>query len=172
MTSSHYHKQSTRKIHILIELQLVSSFEYRPDRAVLLRQPSLVILLTHFRRWRGNSTSHPPSSPTSSPSPLASADTAPREESASSRCPAHFLLDETSFAVGLLLISSLHAAAPPPTSSPLGDASAPLLPVCSVDCSASCSRCRSCRFCSIAAANSRSTSSAPHLPTLHSRMML
>ena len=149
--------------------QLISSFEYRPDRAVLLRQPSLVILLTHFRRRRGNSTSHPPSSPTSSPSPLASADTAPREESASSRCPAHFPLDETSFAVGLLLISSLHAAAPPPTSSPLDDASAPLLPVCSVDCSASCSRCR---FCFIATANSRSTISAPHLPTLHSRMML
>ena len=163
MTSSHYHKQSTRKIHILIELQLVSSFEYRPDRAVLLRQPSLVILLTHFRRWRGNSTSHPPSSPTSSPSPLASADTAPREESASSRRgPGHRSL-RTVFH---------RAAAPPPISSPLDDASAPLLPVCSVDCSASCSRCRSCRFCSIAAANSRSTSSAPHLPTLHSRMML
>ena len=163
MISSHYHKQSTRKIHILIELQLVSSFEYRPDRAVLLRQPSLVILLTHFRRRRGNSTSHPPSSPTSSPSPLASADTAPREESASSRrCPGHRSL-RTVFH---------RAAAPPPISSPLDDASAPLLPVCSVNCSASCSRCRSCRFCSIAAANSRSTSSAPHLPTLHSRMML
>ena len=64
--------------------QLISSFEYRPDGTVLLRQPSLVILLAHFWRWRRNSTSHSLSSPTSSPYPHPNAGTAPRGELASS----------------------------------------------------------------------------------------
>ena len=167
MISSHRHKQRNKKIHILIELQLISSFEYRPDRAVLLRQPSLVILLGHIRRWRWNSTSHSLSSLTSSPSPLASAGTAPRGESASSRrFPGH----------RSLRTGSPQAAPPPPTSFPLRYTSLPFLPVCSVDCSidasASCLSCRSRRFCSIAAAISRSTSSARHSMTIRSRMML
>ena len=81
---SHCRKQRRRKTQILIELQLISPFEDCPDRGVLLRQPSLVILLAHFWRWRRNSTSHSLSSPTSSPYPHPNAGTAPRGELASS----------------------------------------------------------------------------------------
>ena len=148
-------KQTTWKIHLPLELQLFSSFEYRPDRAVLLRQPSLVVLLAHLRRrWR-NSTSHHPSFPTVSPSPLASADTALRGEWTSNRRCLDHRSRRTAFP---------HVALLPPTSFPLDHTTPPFQPVCSVDCSVSASR--SFRFFSTAAAISRSTSSAFTPPQL------
>lgn len=196
---SHCRKQRRRKTQILIELQLISPFEDCPDRGVLLRQPSLVILLSHFWRWRGNSTLHSLSSPTSSPYSHTNADKALRGESASSR----------RFAVSFLPPEApSQAALLPPISFPLGHSSFLRPPVCSVngsgDCSVNCSgdcsvnesvsgsidcsfngsvdcsfdfpfsrlRWRSCRFSLIAAANSRSTSSVRHFVTSHPRMML
>ena len=179
--------------------QLISSFEYRPDGTVLLSQPSLVILLSHFWRWRGNSTSHSLSSPTSSPYSHTNADKALRGESASSR----------RFAVSFLPPEApSQAALLPPISFPLSHSSFLRPPVCSVNGSGDCSvnssgdcsvnesvsgsigcsfngsvdcsfdfpfsrlRWCSCRFSLIAAANSRSTSSVRHFVTSHPRMML
>ena len=113
---SHCRKQRRRKTQILIELQLISPFEDCPDRGVLLRQPSLVILLSHFWRWRGNSTLHSLSSPTSLPYSHTNADKALRGESASSR----------RFAVSFLPPEApSQAALLPPISFPLGHLTSP-----------------------------------------------